>query len=492
MEVKQFILSLSILLCTVNTHVHAENVTTWPDIPLLTITTENGEFPTCDIVYPPEGCVGTGITNAEYVPGRLIMTIKGETLYDSGDYVKDESGMRIKIRGNSTGASAGQKPYKIKLSKKFDMLCRGDEDYEEKDWNLLKISTWNPGLKNNESNILTVLGFIVSKAVGMEWTPDYKFVNLVMNDKYMGLYYLTDAIERGDKRVDIEKSGYLIENDAYYWNEDVSFKTNHQPTEVGYTYKYPDADDVDENTTLKIKTYINEFEDALYNEVEEEDVSEYIDLHTFAKWILAHDILNSNDGLGSNMYIYKYDFDEANPKSTKLKMGPLWDFDSAFKDPEASGEWCALHETFYWEQLFCLPNFIEAYTAAWNEVKPDLLDNVVKGFDGLKSEYGNSLEESFTLHKSIYPNECQNSLQAQIDELTENIRNRTAALDILIKQLHESSGINIAVNAEKPVPVHVFDICGTKYEAVDFNVLPKGIYIVKYDNGTTKKILKDK
>lgn len=116
----------------------------WPRIPLLTITTENGEFPTCEVVYPPEGCVGTGITANDYVCGRLVMTLDGETLYDSGDYIKDESGMRIKIRGNSTGASAGQKPYKIKLSKKFDLLCRGDEGYNEKDWNLLKISTWNP------------------------------------------------------------------------------------------------------------------------------------------------------------------------------------------------------------------------------------------------------------------------------------------------------------------------------------------------------------
>ena len=87
--------------------------------------------------------------------------------------------MRIKIRGNSTGAAAGQKPYKIKLSKKFDLLCRGDKAYKEKDWNLLKISTWNTGLQNEESNLLTALGFILSRTVGMEWVPEYTFVNLV-------------------------------------------------------------------------------------------------------------------------------------------------------------------------------------------------------------------------------------------------------------------------------------------------------------------------
>ena len=472
------------------TDAQADETTKWPDILVLNITTEDGAFPTCDVVYPPEGCVGTGITNAEYVAGRLVMTLNGDTLYDTGDYIKDESGMRIKIRGNSTGAVDGQKPYKIKLSKKFDMLRRGDNDYKEKDWNMLRISTWNPGLNNAENNILTVLGFIISEAVGMEWTPGYTFVNLVMNGKYMGLYYLTDAVERGDKRVDIKKSGYLIESDAYYWNEDVSFKTNHQPTELGYTYKYPDSDDVDEQTTQKIQDYLNEFEDVLYSG--EGDVSEYIDLSMFARWILAQDIMNMGDVLGTNMYIYKYDFDEESPTSTKLKMGPLWDFDTVFKYPEQSDDWSAIHNGtyFYWQELFKRPDFINEYINVWNEVKGSLLDNVVNGFDKLKTTYGNSLAESMELHKTIYPEECKNTLQEQIDELTEKIEDRIDVLDVLTRQLYESSGIESTVTSDEAQPVSVSDIYGIRYNTSNVDMLPKGVYIVKYSNGTAKKILK--
>lgn len=489
MRIKQLILCSSILLCIAGSKARADETTTWPDIPLLTITTENGAFPTCDVVYPPEGCVGTGITNAEYVPGRLTMTLKGETLYDSGDYVKDESGMRIKIRGNSTGAVNGQKPYKIKLSKKFDMLRRGNDEYKEKDWNLLRISTWNPGLTNEESNILTVLGFIISKTVKMEWTPEYTFVNLVMNGKYMGMYYMTDAIERGDKRVDIKKSGYLIESDAYYWNEDVSFKTNHQPTMLGYTYKHPDSDDVDAQTTQNIQNYLNTFEDALYDGNGE--ISEYIDLSMFARWILAHDIMNTDDVLGTNMYIYKYDFDEAAPTSTKLKMGPLWDFDSVFKDPEKAGEWSPIHKTeyFYWAELFKHPDFVKAFMDVWAEVRPHLFDDVVNGFDALKAEYGNSLEESMALHRTVYSNECKNSLQAQIDELTEKIQDRIGVLDGLMEQLEESTGIENAVTTAESEVKQVFDIYGVRHNTTDVETLPQGIYIIKYGNGATKKVI---
>lgn len=480
---------LFICIISIFTFTNAKsNVTDkWPDIPLLTVTTENGEFPTCDIVYPPEGCVGTGITANEYVAGRLVMTLGADTLYDSGDYVKDESGVRMKIRGNSTGASEGQKPYKLKLSKKFDMLFRGDEDYKEKDWNMLKISTWNPGFANSESNILNVLGFALSKYVGMEWTPGYTFVNLVMNDKYMGMYYLTDAIERGDKRVDIKKSGYLIENDAYWWNEDLYFKTGHQNSVMGWTYKYPDAEDVDDAITGNIQTYINDFEDALYSGA---DVDEYIDLASFAKWILVHDILSSDDAAGTNMYMYKHDYDESNPYSTKLMMGPLWDFDSSFKT-DAYDSWSSMHslDYFYYPQLFNNGKFVAEYKNQWESIKPALAETVANALDSVAQAYGGALEESMNLHKTVYPTECANSLQSQIDEINGKIEKRMACLDSMIENLQTS---DISQTTEFTLPrsiVAVYDVCGRQC-GTGIDNLSKGVYVVRYDDGSSQKILK--
>ena len=45
--------------------------------------------------------------------------------------------MTIKIRGNST-PYFDKKPYKIKLQKKGDMLCRGDSKFNDKNWLLIK------------------------------------------------------------------------------------------------------------------------------------------------------------------------------------------------------------------------------------------------------------------------------------------------------------------------------------------------------------------
>ena len=71
-------------------------------LPVITIETEDGEEPTCEYVEHPEGMAGYGTRNATKVPGRLTITLGDELLFDSGPYAKDSSGMRIKIRGNSS------------------------------------------------------------------------------------------------------------------------------------------------------------------------------------------------------------------------------------------------------------------------------------------------------------------------------------------------------------------------------------------------------
>lgn len=154
---------------------------TWPSLPVLNIETVDGVMPTRTIVSAPEGCTGVSITDNNYVPGRMVMTLGGETLYDSKEYVKGESGMRIKIRGNSTGAYLAQHPYKIKLSKKYDLLRRDNKEFKHKEWLLMSMYTWNSEMTNQESNILNIAGSIISKIVHKEWVPEYDFVNVVIN-----------------------------------------------------------------------------------------------------------------------------------------------------------------------------------------------------------------------------------------------------------------------------------------------------------------------
>ena len=131
------VLSSSVLASTLSIHLDSIHSL---GLPVITIETVDGEEPTCERADPPEeeGAVGMGITNATKVPGRLCITLGGDTLYDSGPYVKGASGMRVKIRGNSS-AWTPKKPYKVMLERKADLLLRGDEErYADRDWVLLK------------------------------------------------------------------------------------------------------------------------------------------------------------------------------------------------------------------------------------------------------------------------------------------------------------------------------------------------------------------
>ena len=186
-------------------------------LPLVLITTVDGEEPTCDYVTAPEGCLGESIANASKVPGRAVVVVRGDTLFDSGDYVKGESGMTIRIRGNSSAWSI-KHPFKIKLQQKGDMLHRGDPRFDDRDWVLLYEA---------EYSLYNLLARTVCKMARMEWVPEGEYVNVVVNGDFRGLYFLSESVDRNPQcRIDVDKqSGYIVELDPYWWNEDVWFGT---------------------------------------------------------------------------------------------------------------------------------------------------------------------------------------------------------------------------------------------------------------------------
>ena len=128
------------------------------NLPVIEIETVDGELPTFDVVFHPDGAMGVSITNATKVPARLRMVKGKDVLYDSGDYQEKESGITIKVRGNTT-ARFDKKPYKIKLQKKADLLLRGDEErYADKDWLLIL-----------DESLSAKTAFKLNELAGMAW-----------------------------------------------------------------------------------------------------------------------------------------------------------------------------------------------------------------------------------------------------------------------------------------------------------------------------------
>lgn len=329
-------------------------------LPVVEITTVNGELPTCDVVSGSAyGINVKSIANATKVPGRLtISTKKDGVIYDSKNYEKDMSGMTFKIRGNTSGKLA-KKPYKIKLQKKADLLCRGDKKYKNKNWLLI-----------HDFKYRTKIGLKVNELMGMQWTPAYEYVNVMINGKYQGVYLLLESVERDeDCRINVSKNGYIFEYDMYWWKEDYYVKIpTYLPWKMYYTFKYPDTDDMTDDQ----KAYFIEMITAVEASIKDGTYQNYIDISSFASWVLAHDILGTADGTGSNIFLTKYD----NTKDSKVMMANLWDFDSIF---QKTGQWSSSHTKFYFKYLFSGNSnkaFVKAYRNIWNDVSPTIFNEL--------------------------------------------------------------------------------------------------------------------
>lgn len=428
-------------------------------LPVLLVTTVNGEEPTCDVVYAPEGEDGISITNVTKVPGRLEIIKGGTTVFDSGDYQEDVSGITFRIRGN-TSAIGLKKPYKIKLQKKADLLFRGDDRYKDKEWVLLKtFDIYNP------------IGYKLNEIMGMQWAPASEMVNLFVNGDYRGLYTLTETIKRNtDARIDVEKDGgYIFECDPYWWNEPVYFKSN---SGKPFTFKYPSDEDITEEQLEYMRTYINNVEASIADGT----YGQYIDVESFALWLLGIDIMGNSDAAGANIFMTKYDSTD----ESLLKMANFWDFDVMAKMPY--NQWSVVHTRyFYFQDLLTSPcsDFVDTYKQLWAErgasIRAELLD-FINNFPS--TDTGKGFDASFPYEKARWDYDDPDTSQSQADTFHDYFVNRLNWLDQNIPMI--VSGIKDITTAE-PAEVATYNILGQK---VDPNARG-GIFIV---NG--KKIFK--
>lgn len=333
------------------------------------ITTLDGEEPQGEAIrnpYSPQSD-NYNFIYTNIVPCQIVITLAGDTLFDSGPYVADSSGATIRINGNTSAYYSDKlnMPYKLRLERKDDMLCRGDnERYADKSWRLLKDAV----------SLNTIIGLKVSQLIGMEWTAQYVPCNVIINGDYRGCYLLTETVKRNNKcRISTDKhTGYIVERDPYWWKEDKYFLTGwyQNSTTYRWTWKYPDEEDLTAEKEAYITQYINASEQA----IREGGYGAYIDTASFARWLLAHDILGTYDSGGSNMFFKKYD----ETTESRLEMPCLWDFDSNFS--VTTGSFSRLHTSAnaYFSSLLASPDksFSRAYVRLWNEKKADLQQQI--------------------------------------------------------------------------------------------------------------------
>ena len=281
----------------------------------------------------------TRLTNLPHVyintfTGRPI-TSKTTTVYarmwyvDEDDNVAFYDSLEIRVRGNST-AGLAKRPYKLKFHEKVKLLGKGRPN--TKKWTLLA----NHADKTLLRNALTSL---MGERAGLPFNPAAKFVDLTVNDQFVGNYQLSDQVDVRPHRVDVAEQdlpltatsnitgGYLLEADGFkeYVSGVSGFSTTRR---VPVRVHYPDEDDIDPRQLSYIQSSVQDFETRLFSRQFDDPLTGYrsrIDSVTLADWYICTEVCANPDGFFS-AYFYKQQDDD------RLYWGPLWDYDIAYNN----------------------------------------------------------------------------------------------------------------------------------------------------------------
>lgn len=285
--------------------------------------------------------------------GSLVMVnANGSEVYDGGL-------TQIKGRGNTTW-NQDKRPYQIKLDKKCDLLETGDKDNKSKTWVLLA-NSMDPTLLNNQ------VTYDLAAALGLD-APDCAPVDLYYDGEYLGSYLLSEKVQVGSGRVDIEDlegqvedanpgvdldslptaqaknaygyayqyakgvrdpaditGGYLLELDESYWSDEVCWFN----TSVGHVVvKSPEV------CSASCVAYISEQFQGALNALTGSGSNAggaTFDLDSFVKTFLLNEVVNNWDYMHGSMYFYK------DADSSTIYSGPVWDFDHAVGAPLKQG-----------------------------------------------------------------------------------------------------------------------------------------------------------
>ncbi len=434
------------------------------NIPTIYINTDDGKDPTSTEIYQL---------------GKIV--IKSSDATENLDVVTE-----IRGRGNSTWNNSEKKPYRIKLKKKKQIM---NNPANAKNWNLIANDLDNTLMRN-------ALGFEISKKVGMPFTSSARFVDLVLNNRYVGNYLLTDHIQVHPDRVAVEEQpidavglpaitgGYLIEVDGFATSEPFWYRTN---AGIPITIKSPDDKVLSTEQYNYIKNFTQRFENALFSPNFTDPVRGYrslVDEASLINWYIACELMGNPDSFWST-YIYKYkDID-------KFYFGPLWDFDLAFNNDSRLGDATRklmrehAHEPKTWiTQMWKDDWFKKAVSDRWKQIIADgtLTSSLLKYIDDTKRLTSASVQRNNTLwNKTGYETSVlslKTYVQQRIAFLTESFS---------LKSTINASRTDIAFgdiklsDRSKAVPINI----SGKYISSNFNLSLVGNDAQSFEISTT-------
>lgn len=287
----------------------------------------------------------------------------------------------IKGRGNFTW-TLDKRPYQIKFAANTGVLGMAPQ------------STWVLLANHADASLMrNKVAFDFATSIGILYTPESRWVDVRVNDDYLGNYLLSEKTEVKTNRVQLtDPQGVLVELDNRYGDvEDWKFWTDTSKSlfvlkeAVSKVADLPDP--LSPNTAAgwaDIQESLNRLDALLAAPtVDWPAVEAVIDVDSFVRFYFVSELTANSEITGSSVYFYK------DGPNSKVFAGPVWDFDSSLgnfdKAPwygsEAGSDYAKSVKTLkdannpatapehngWFEELFRQRGFVERANQMWAE-----------------------------------------------------------------------------------------------------------------------------
>lgn len=288
-------------------------------------------------------------------------------------------------------SQVNKRPYQIKLSSKMNVLGMG----EAKTWVLLSNHADGSLMRNK-------VAMDLAAEFGLPYTPQARFIDLVVNGKYLGNYLLAEKTQEGGTRVNLKNAGgILVELDNNYYTSEPDKLVHKVPS--GSHFVLQDAykgDITDGNGNflpnveagwLEMRTLLNELDVELKKPNPDwGKISGMVDIDSFVKFYFIQEFTENPEIARSSIYFYK------DGPGSKLFAGPIWDFDSSmgsYSEQALGGNPNIFYtrvisqhrpstdrvSNYWFEWLFKMPNFdARAKELYSTELKLPVEESIVK------------------------------------------------------------------------------------------------------------------
>ncbi len=319
--------------------------------------------------------ISEGQTPASSNLPLIIITTNGQTIPDEPKITAD-MGIIYNgqgVRNNSTdpfnhyngkigieirGQSSQQFPMK---SYSIELRDATGNSQDKSLFGLPKESDWVLYAPYNEKTLMhNFLAYTLSREMG-HWASNCRYVELVINGDYKGIYVFMEKIKRNSGRVNIPKinttdiagdavtGGYIFsidkEADAWYSVIRPNFATNSQT--IRFSYVYPKITSIVPEQKNYIKSYVDSFENilnGLQSQHKQTGWRKFADENSFIDYFIVNEISRNVDGYRLSSFFYK----DRQSKDGKITAGPVWDFDLAFRN----ANYCNGSDTTGWAYQF--------------------------------------------------------------------------------------------------------------------------------------------